>query len=407
MKRLKLALIAALLLLQAAPAHAFILSPDDTQSVNGDWTYYDTHDINYCQVSNDVNLSGNDNMEKAFHFFVSKGLSALESAAIVGNMYGESGINPQDQAAPGNPQVPVNGYGFGIVQWTFTSRQKPLSDFALSVNQPVNTLAPQLGFAWIELSGAYRSSTLTPLHSAQTVQDAVNIVMLHYEIPAENLRARELVKRTQAAQKALDLYGGSVAGATPTGTTPVSTSSPSGCAGISGNGQNTQFVDGFTVYSQTDPAWKDHPYGTSTIGEAGCGPSAMAMIITALTGASVTPPATADYAGSQPGIYIPGVGSSWSIGPVLAAHWGLHSQFIGASVDKIAAALRAGQLVIAAGQGASPFSTAGHFIVVRAVTADGKFRIGDSGHSNTSSQDWDPQQLVSEMHDGGVYAISK
>lgn len=171
-----------------------------------------------------------------------------------------------------------------------------------------------------------------------------------------------------------------------------------------GNGEDTQFIDGFTVYSQYDRAWRETPYSTSTIGDSGCGPSAMAMIITALTGEKVTPPAVASYSKSM---YEPGKGSKWTIAPFAASHWNLKATQIEANVAKISETLVNGGLVIAPGQGSLPYTNDGHFIVIRAVTADGKWRIGDSGHRDTSDKDWDPAKLVLMMRDGGVYAITK
>lgn len=176
------------------------------------------------------------------------------------------------------------------------------------------------------------------------------------------------------------------------------------CGDVTGNGEDTKFIDGFTVYSQTDRAWRETPYGSSTIGDSGCGPSAMAMIITTLTGEKVTPPAVASYSKSM---YVPGQGSKWEIAAFAAAHWNLQATQIPANVSKISQVLISGGLVIAPGQGASPYTSGGHFIVIRAVTADGKWRVGDSGHNNTSDKDWDPQKLVTMMRDGGVYAITK
>lgn len=171
-----------------------------------------------------------------------------------------------------------------------------------------------------------------------------------------------------------------------------------------GNGQDSQFIDGFAVYNQYDPDWRDKSYSSSTIGESGCGPAAMAMIVTALTGKSVLPP---EVAGVAKSMYVPGAGSSWNIGPFVAAHYGLSSSPVEANVAKISEVLVKGGLVIAPGQGAKPYTSGGHFIVIRAVTADGKWRIGDSGHRDTSDKNWDPEKLVMMMRDGGVYAITK
>jgi len=179
-----------------------------------------------------------------------------------------------------------------------------------------------------------------------------------------------------------------------------------GDSGTVGNGQDTQYIDGFTVYKQTDPAWSSSPYGVSTVGKSGCGPSAMAMIVTALTGDKVTPPDVATVAASQ---YVPGAGSAWTIGPFVAGHYGLRSEGVGANVAKITEALLAGGLVIAPGDGADPFTKGGHFIVIRGVTASGKWKIGDSkgNGAETSQKEWDPQTLANQMHSGGVYAIYK
>lgn len=179
-----------------------------------------------------------------------------------------------------------------------------------------------------------------------------------------------------------------------------------GTDGTVGNGEATQYIDGFAIYNQTDPAWSGKPFSTSTIGKSGCGPSAMAMIVTALTGTKVLPPEVAEVAKSM---YVEGAGSSHQIGPFVAAHYGLQSTNVGANVAKITEALLAGQLVIAPGGGADPFTKGGHFIVVRGVTANGKWKVGDSkgNGAETSQKEWDPQTLVSQMRPGGVYAISK
>jgi hypothetical protein len=132
----------------------------------------------------------------------------------------------------------------------------------------------------------------------------------------------------------------------------------------------------------------------------------MAMIITALTGQQVTPADTTRYANTK-NIYVPGAGSSWTIAPVLAKNWNLKASAIGTDQQKIAATLQAGGLVIGSGTGGLPFTSAGHYIVIRGIAEDGKWLVGDSAHKGTSTEEWDPSQLLSAMHDGSVYAITK
>jgi hypothetical protein len=252
----------------------------------------------------------------------------------------------------------------------------------------------------------------TDIKGTTTLQDAVLAFQGNQDPSAGTFRGNfhgferpgdesaTVANRLALATAVLNDFGGG-----NSGTTVGAPLSSPGCTSA-GPGQNTQFVDGFVIYSQYDPQWANLPYGSSTIAVSGCGPSAMAMVITALTGRSITPDLTAAYAGSK-NLYVPGVGSSWSIAPVLAAHWGLKSQAIGADVAKITATLQAGGLVVAPGQGPLPFTTGGHYIVIRGVTATGMWKIADSAHDNTSTQDWDPQQLVTSMESGGVYAITK
>jgi hypothetical protein len=355
-----------------------------------------------CGVSVDINLSGNDNIEKAFNYFVGKGLTGAQTAGILGNLMQESHINPTAQQDGSSDPAPKNNVGFGIAQWTFTGRQQPLVDLAKSSNQPATSLAVQLDYVWMELSGtppaANYGKALASLKTTSSVDAAVQDFEKNYEAAGDP----QMANRLRYGQQVFAKFGGS------TGTT-VDTSavdSLGGCADNSGPGVDTKYIEGFTVYSQYDPSWANKPYSSSTISASGCGPSAMAMIITNLTGNRVTPVATANYAGAQ-NMYIAGQGSSWSIGPVLAQHWGLKATPIGAKVAAITATLQSGGLVIAAGQGPLPFTSGGHFIVIRGVTASGQWKVGDSGHNNTSDKEWNPLELVASMNDGSVYAITK
>jgi hypothetical protein len=338
-----------------------------------------------CSVSLSVGLSGNDNQQQAFNFFIKQGLTPIQSAAIVGNFEWESHLNP----------TITNGIGaHGIAQWT-GGRLQQLQDFAKSQNQNPDDFLIQLNFVWRELTTNYQK-VLSELKSADSLQTANHIIFSEYENPGDSTEPDRL-------KNATDIYTQYV------GSVPGDVSGINGCAST-GPGQNTQYVNGFTIYSQYDPAWASKPYGDTTIADAGCGPSAMAMIITTLKGQTVTPDITASYAAQQ-GLYVSGAGSSWGIGKVLAEHWGLKASLVGDNKAAISSALQSGSLVIVSGKGALPFSPSGHFIVIRAVTSSGRWLIGDSGHSDTSTKDWSPDVILSGIQNNGsggsVYAISK
>ena len=387
-------LMAVVLFINANGNTAYAILPEQRAIYRAGQNYFDTaaYSSNTCGSGLSVSLSGNDNIEKAYNYFIAKkyneqNLKPLHAAAIVGNLVQESGVNPATVQHGGGP-------GRGISQWTVNERWVGLLALAKERGVDPADLGLQLDYMWIEMNpGGARPKSLPALVGNTTLPKAVE----DFEIIFFGAGKPEMQKRITYAEQVLAKYGGS---------TPVADGIPSSASGCVGGGENTNFIDGFTVYSQYDPAWKDKPYSSSTIGKSGCGPAAMAMIITNLTGRSVNPVEAANYAASQ-GLYIPGVGSSWSIGTVLAKQYGLKSAFIGADVAKITVALQSGSLVLAAGAGADPFTGGGHILVIRGVTADGKWKVGDSGHSDTSDKDWDPQQLVAQMREGSVYAISK
>ena len=170
----------------------------------------------------------------------------------------------------------------------------------------------------------------------------------------------------------------------------------------SGEGQdysNVQFTDGATTvvyYSQLDSRWKDEPYGPSdTIGEAGCGPTSLAMAVSSLSGQIVDPVQMADWSYDN-GYLCEGAGSYHSLIPNGAKHFGLTVDY--ASPDepqKIVDALASGKLIIAI-MGPGHFTSSGHFIVLRGVTSDGKILVADPASKTRSDEEWDLSIILDE-----------
>ena len=77
----------------------------------------------------DGKVDNAETVEVILRYFTAKGMSLAGAAGFVGNMTQESSLNPRirqgGKIAPVN-FTPVNGEGFGLVQWTYSSRQKPL-----------------------------------------------------------------------------------------------------------------------------------------------------------------------------------------------------------------------------------------------------------------------------------------
>jgi hypothetical protein len=358
-----------------------------------------------CEDNNST-LFGGDNVEKAFNYFLNKGLTHEQSAGILGNMIHESGVNPEKIQIGGSKstsKIPsdAGSLGWGIIQWTPGEKIIGLAKEAgITIveeglaGKHIYDLDVQLDLVWWHLtvrSPTNRENVLPGLKATTTVAEATE----YFEDKVEGAGKPQLNKRIENAENTLALYGNN-------SDVNNAGSTSSGC------GSASTLDDGFVVFSQYDPKWKDLPYASSTIGESGCGPSAMAMIINAFGNTVITPVDTSMVAANA-NQYVPEAGSKWTIGPVLAEHYGLTSEPIATDIEEISTALSAGKMVITAGQGALPFTTGGHFIAIRGITADGKWLIGDSGHRETSSKEWDPTELILQMkeRDGSAYAISK
>ena len=162
---------------------------------------------------------------------------------------------------------------------------------------------------------------------------------------------------------------------------------------------DVSFTNGETVvhyYNQLDARWKDIPYGiTSTIGSAGCGPTALAMAVSSLSDTIIDPVQMSTWA-YQNGYLCEGSGSYHSLIPEGAAHFGLTVDYADKSdPQQIVDALAAGKLIITI-MGKGHFTTSGHYIVLRGVTEDGKVLVADPASVSRSEMEWDLGLIVKE-----------
>ena len=370
-------------------------------------------------------VAGNDNAQKIYNFLTTTSFSGLgnkpftpvQAAGALGNFQQESGMNPS--AIEGGKVDSAIGDGHGLAQWSYSTsngvrlgpgRRGALMDLANSQNKPWSDFGVQLQMIYNEINASYGKSLLSA--GFGSVTDPANAAYIFEKI-YEGAGIPNQANRDSAAVAYLKKFSNGQAGSSAA--TASSSSSGSSCTGqasalVAGDNGQASYVtkDGFGVYNQNDPRWNDKPYSSSTIGASGCGPSAMAMIVTALTGKSVTPVETSNVAAGA-GLYVSGVGSRWTIGPIIAAKYGLTSKSIPRSVTQVNDALRSGSLIILSGGGASPYTGDGHFIVIRGVTSNGNWLIADSngqaGITNSDKQ-WNPITILSNAANN-LYAISK
>ena len=181
----------------------------------------------------------------------------------------------------------------------------------------------------------------------------------------------------------------------------------------------TRNADNQITFKQTDSRWSGIAWGlpgdTRTIGGGGCGPSAMAMIITNLTGILVTPYDTATWAGAK-GYHAPesdGGGSYHTLGAAAAQAWGLKGTRVMSgnfSQASIQTALSSGSMIWVCAKAASPFTpTGGHCIAIRGIASDGKWKVYDSASSAGHDQNatYAPATIFSYIKGTDITIISK
>lgn len=97
-------------------------------------------------------VEGNTTEEKIWNYLRSDGYSAAATAAIMGNMYAESGCQPDVTEAGG-------GGGYGLVQWT-GSRRTDLVNWCANNGYSYSSLEGQLNFLSYEMEGGNSAWTV-------------------------------------------------------------------------------------------------------------------------------------------------------------------------------------------------------------------------------------------------------
>lgn len=147
------------------------------------------------------------------------------------------------------------------------------------------------------------------------------------------------------------------------------------------------------LYDQKD--YSDVPFGGGSISTSGCAPTSFAMVASYLTGRQVTPVDAMSWCGNA--YYVPGSGTSWSYFSAAASHFGIRVVAETTDAYTVMQALSEGKPVISS-QAPGIFTSFGHFIVLRGVTASGKILVNDPNDSpgkNYANREFD---MMSEIH---------
>lgn len=160
------------------------------------------------------NLSGKDNVQKVFNFFVGKGLNGLQAAAIIGNLEQESG----DKVSP--TAVNSSSGAYGIAQW-LGGRKDTLFNYADTGKLPTDKdsdkpapkrdksdLGLQLDYFWWEVTKGPEVAgfhALDHLKAADTIEKATEGWHDDFERSAKD--EANIPHRIEQAKKVLALYG--------------------------------------------------------------------------------------------------------------------------------------------------------------------------------------------------------
>lgn len=164
-------------------------------------------------------------------------------------------------------------------------------------------------------------------------------------------------------------------------------------------------------YNQGEEPWGSMPYGTSTIGDAGCGPTSMAIVISTLTGQTVNPQMTCAYSISN-GEYVSGVGTAHSFPTNAAHHWGLTCERVGKDrMGYVVQSLKEGKMVVEICEAYTiTGSGSGHFIVLTGVTRDGYITIADCASRERTGKVYSVETITSygrDLAEGAFWIIGK
>ncbi len=155
---------------------------------------------------------------------------------------------------------------------------------------------------------------------------------------------------------------------------------------------------------QIDPEWKDLPYAAGTIADSGCGPTALSMVYTCLTGNRDKDPAALAQFSTENGFIDQGL-TSWLLMSDGARMLGLQSTELPADAAVLTSELESGHPVIAI-MGPGIFTDTGHFIVLTGITDTGELIIHDPNSEENSHKTWDAERILAQCRNLWSYKLA-
>ena len=170
-------------------------------------------------------LRGKDNAEKIWNFFLDERFSIYGIAALMGNLFAESGLDPKNlqnscekrlnytdaeyTTAVDNgtyKNFAYDGAGYGLPQFTFPSRKEAFYKYAKDVGKSIGDLETQLLFMVKEMKKDFKS-VYSALKTASDVKTASFLVLKKYEAPKDQSDAVKR-KRAEYGQEYFNRFSG-------------------------------------------------------------------------------------------------------------------------------------------------------------------------------------------------------
>lgn len=160
-------------------------------------------------------------------FLEKKGMNCIGRAGLIGNLYAESKLIPNNLQKSYEGKSPYywtdisyttavdNGiytsfdtdrHGYGLCQWTSPGRKTGYHNLAKAMNLSIGDMNVALEWMWRELnSSSYKKQVLPVLMAGESIDKCARVVMLKFERPANQSEKNQLI-RISYAQSFYDKY---------------------------------------------------------------------------------------------------------------------------------------------------------------------------------------------------------
>lgn len=151
-------------------------------------------------------------------------------------------------------------------------------------------------------------------------------------------------------------------------------------------------------FLQWDLRWGYQFYGgkwpQDYMGLAGCGPTALSMVVVGMTGDLSADPGSVAVFAEQSGYATPDNGTMWALISEGCRHYGLEAEEVSLCEEDMSEALNQSPMICVVGPG--DFTQSGHFMVITGYE-NGRFRILDPNSRANSEKTWEYATLSKQI----------